>query len=130
MIKIMSKINITNLRRPELPMESMMVSEPRDPEVNLGNTSSTGVSSLYNNDSLLLEEEWNELFKNSREFTSFDRYSSDEAGDGRSKQYWSTRCHGMFLPNIATKRVKRVNDEDLERNRITMNRTDLQVKLE
>ena len=67
MMKITSKINITNLRRPELPMESMMVSEPRDPEVNLGNTSSTGVSSLYSNDSLLLEEEWNELFKNSRE---------------------------------------------------------------
>ena len=86
MMKIMSK-NITNLGRPERPMGSVMISEAHCPEVTVGNTSGAGVLNLLNNDQIWLkEEEWNELFGNSREFTSFDRFSSDETGDINRKQ--------------------------------------------
>ena len=82
MMKIMSKINITNLERSELPTESVMVSEPPNQEVTMGNTFGTGVSSLSNDDQMLLEkEEWNELFGNSREFKNFERFSSDKSED-------------------------------------------------
>ena len=59
-----------------------MGSEPPGPEVSVSNLSSTGVLSLCNNDPMLLEEQWSELFGNSREFTRFDRFSRDEPGDG------------------------------------------------
>ena len=66
----MSKINITNLRRPELPTGTVMVSASPGPNGTVGNTSGAGVLSLPINVTTLLEEEqWNELFGNSREFT-------------------------------------------------------------
>ena len=51
-----------------------MVSKPSNPDVTMG----AGVSHLPNYDGMLLEEEWNELFRNSREFTNFEVFSSDE----------------------------------------------------
>ena len=60
-----------------------MVSEAPGPEVTMDNTvtSGAGVSSLPNNDQMLLEEkEWNfKLFGNSREFTNFEGFSSDQS---------------------------------------------------
>ena len=55
-----------------------MVSKPPNPCVTMGNTMGAGVSSLPNYDGMLLEEEWNELFRNSREFKNFEVFSSDE----------------------------------------------------
>ena len=49
MMKIMTKSNITNLGRPELPTGSVMVSKPHSPEV-MGNTSDASVSNLSNDD--------------------------------------------------------------------------------
>ena len=48
----------------------------------MGNSiiSGAGVLSLPNdNQKLLEEEEWNELFGNSREFTNFEGFSSDQS---------------------------------------------------
>ena len=55
MIKIMSKINITNLGRPELPMGSVMISELPGPKITVNNTSAVRVSSFPSNDQMLLE---------------------------------------------------------------------------
>ena len=69
MIKIVSKLNIANLVRPELPSGSAMTFKPPDLEVTMGNTSGVGYRVFSNDDRMLLEEEeWNELFGNSREF--------------------------------------------------------------
>ena len=59
----MSKINITNLGSPDLTTRNVKV----------GKTSGAGVSSLANDDQMMMEEEWSELFGNSRDFSSFDR---------------------------------------------------------
>ena len=64
MMKSMSKINITNLVRPELRTGSAMVSKPPSPEGTMGNTFGAVVLSLPNDDWMLLEEEeWNEGFQ-------------------------------------------------------------------
>ena len=80
----MSKINITNLGRPELSIGSVMVSMSPSPEVSMGNTSGAVISSFPNDDQMFLEEEaWNKLFGNSREFTNFEGFSrnkSEEVG--------------------------------------------------
>ena len=77
MVKMMSKINITNMERPVQPTRSAMVLKPPGPEVTIGKASGAGVPSLPNDDRMLLEEEeWNELFENSREFTNFEWFLS------------------------------------------------------
>ena len=53
----MSKINITNLGRPDLPKGNAKVFEPPCSEVTVDNTPGTGVSSLPNDDRMLFEEE-------------------------------------------------------------------------
>ena len=50
MMKTMSKINITNLVRPELRTGSAMVSKPPSPEGTMGNTFGAVVLSLPNDD--------------------------------------------------------------------------------
>ena len=114
----MSKINVTNLGRPNLPTGSVMVSNPPGPEVTMGNNFGAGVSSLPNGDQNLLEkEEWNELFGNSRELTNLEEFSSDESDemeDENTSENTTVRWtkggqqngYEMFLPK-----------EDLERNR-------------
>ena len=46
MVKIMPKINITNMGRPVQPTRSAMVSKTPGPEVTIGNTSGAGAPSL------------------------------------------------------------------------------------
>ena len=55
-MKIMSKINITNLGRPKLTARSAMVFKAPYPEVSAGSTSSVGVSRLSSDYQMLLEE--------------------------------------------------------------------------
>ena len=58
----------------------------------MGNTSGTGVSSLSNDDQMLLEkEEWNELFGNSRQFKNFERFSSDKSEEIKVENSENTR---------------------------------------
>ena len=90
LIKLTSKINITNLGSPDLTTRNVKVFEPPVPEVTVGKTSGAGVSSLANDDQMMMEEkEWSELFGNRRDFTSFDRLSKDETeeieAEGNSK---------------------------------------------
>ena len=49
-MKTISNTDITNLGRPELPMRSAMVSEPKSVEVTMGNTVGAGISGLTNDD--------------------------------------------------------------------------------
>ena len=65
----MSNEYLSDMVMPELlKSESSMVSEPPSPEVTVGNTSGTGVSSLPNSERMVLsEEQWNELFGESKE---------------------------------------------------------------
>ena len=86
MVKILSKINITNMGRPVEPTRSAMVSKPPGPEVTIGNTSGAEVPSLPNDDRMLLEEEeWNELFENSREFTNFEWFLSAKSEEMKAE---------------------------------------------
>ena len=72
LMKLMSKINITNLGRPDLPKGNAKVFEPPCSEVTVDNTPGTGVSSLPNDDRMLLEEEkWSKIFGNSKDFKNF-----------------------------------------------------------
>ena len=86
-MKIMSKINITNLGRPELSIGSVMVSMSPGPEVTMGNTSGAVISSFPNDDDqmFLKEEAWNKLFGNSREFTKFEGFSSNKSEEMESE---------------------------------------------
>ena len=75
----MSNEYLSDMVMPELlKSESSMVSEPPSPEVTVGNTSGTGVSSLPNSERMVLnEEQWNELFGESKEFSSFEGFSDE-----------------------------------------------------
>lgn len=65
----------------------MKISKPTSLEVAVGNTSVAGISFLPNNYQMQLQEkEWCELFGNSIEFTSSDRFSSDETEERETKQ--------------------------------------------
>ena len=85
-----------------------MVSKPPNPCVTMGNTMGDGVSSLPNYDGMLLEEEWNELFRNSREFKNFEVFSSDELEEMKAENIsentrirWTKEVNKMteiFLP--------------------------------
>ena len=57
MMKTMSKINIANLGRPELPTGSAIVSKSPSADGTMDNTSGAGVSTLPNDDRMFLEEE-------------------------------------------------------------------------
>ena len=77
---------ITNLGRPEVPMGSAMLSKAPGTETAMGNTSNAGVSSLSNEDQMLLEEEkWNELFRNSIKFTKYEGFQVTSQKRGKLK---------------------------------------------
>ena len=83
-----SQKSITHQGIPELPTGSVKVSEPPGPEVQVGNTSGVGVSSLPEDDKMIIDEiVWNEMFGE----------SSDESFKGFDEV-------GMGLKNIPTKR--------------------------
>lgn len=77
-MKIMPEINTKNIGRPELPTINSTVTESHNPYVTVDNTSGTEVLGLSHEDRILSEEEWNDLFGNSREFLSFDIFLNGE----------------------------------------------------
>ena len=94
---------ITNLGRPEVPMGSAMLSKAPGTETAMGNTSNAGVSSLSNEDQMLLEEEkWNELFRNSIKFTKYEGFSSDKSEEREAENI--SKCK-----NIRMRWAKEVN---------------------
>lgn len=59
--------NITNLVKPKLPMQKVIVPKPSGPEATVSNTSGAEVLSLPSDYYIMLgKEEWDELFGNSR----------------------------------------------------------------
>ena len=85
-----------------------MLSKPPNPDFTMGKTMGVGVSSLPNYDRMLHEEEWNELFGNSREFTNFEVFSSDDSEEMKAENIsentrirWTKEVNKMteiFLP--------------------------------
>ena len=105
MMKIMLKIDITHLGRPELRTGSGIISESPTAEVTIGSTSGAEVSSLPNDNRMLLEgEQRNELFGNNREFTNFEGFSSDESEEVEAENIsenkrirWEKGANSIFM---------------------------------